>query len=657
MAFDKNILLRSFIDAIPDGVLSTDLKGRITALNRAATDLLGFNSINLVGKPLQGIVPSFEHVNLERLYEKAKSQGVVRDERLKFYDVKGGLRDLRVSLSMIGKGGDELEGVILVIREVKEEAALEKGLKKLEELSSSLLDHAGAGIVVTDPKGNILFASKSAGSMLGIPTTELEKQNFIKKSKNPVLLNERFNELLKTGKPFEYELESGNKIYLGVFTPYYGKKGSPAGAIAVFNDVSKLIEIDRELRSRNLILKRYAKDLEGLVDITRMLGTWLDTEKVFKIMVEAANNFLNAEVSCFFMHTPGDEKLSLVSALGISEKELEKKVEKTGLYSYLLKLRKPEILTNRSKMPDKKLRSAVLVPVFKKKDLFGILAIFSGNRQIFKKDEIEILQSIGASGAIAAENAILYEELKKFNLELEEKVRERTIELEQSNKLKDLFIDIMGHDLLKPADIARLSTELIMDLEDDKDKKDILKNILDSSTRIIDLIENASVLAKLEAGEKLEFSEKDLADILKSATDDLSGATREKGVNIRVVANGVYPAMVNPLIYDVFANLIGNSIKYGPTSGEVEAAIIDKGLNWGINISDRGSGIPDEHKEAIFDRFKRLEKGGVKGSGLGLAIVKRVVLAHNGKVWVEDNPGGGSIFKVEIPKSQNQASG
>ncbi|MEE8358746.1 MAG: HAMP domain-containing sensor histidine kinase, partial [Candidatus Hydrothermarchaeales archaeon] len=65
-------------------------------------------------------------------------------------------------------------------------------------------------------------------------------------------------------------------------------------------------------------------------------------------------------------------------------------------------------------------------------------------------------------------------------------------------------------------------------------------------------------------------------------------------------------------------------------------------------------GIPDEYKEGVFDRFKRVKKEGVKGTGLGLAIVKKVVEAHNGRVWVEDNPGGGSIFYVTLPQVQTQ---
>jgi signal transduction histidine kinase len=190
-----------------------------------------------------------------------------------------------------------------------------------------------------------------------------------------------------------------------------------------------------------------------------------------------------------------------------------------------------------------------------------------------------------------------------------------------------------------------------MDLEDDPDKVKILKNILQSQVRIIDLIENASILAKLESGGKLEFKVGDLGVVLRSVADETADLADKKNIKIEVMIDGEYPAMINPLIYDVFSNLLGNAAKYGPSDSTVVASISDDSLNWKFSVVDNGEGIPDEHKETIFNRFKRLEKGAVKGSGLGLAIVKRVVKAHNGRVWVEDNPDGGSIFCVQIPKA------
>ncbi len=63
-------------------------------------------------------------------------------------------------------------------------------------------------------------------------------------------------------------------------------------------------------------------------------------------------------------------------------------------------------------------------------------------------------------------------------------------------------------------------------------------------------------------------------------------------------------------------------------------------------------GIADEHKEKIFRRFQRIKKEGIKGTGLGLAIAKKVTDLHGGKIWMEGNPEGGSIFNVTVPKAK-----
>ncbi len=132
----------------------------------------------------------------------------------------------------------------------------------------------------------------------------------------------------------------------------------------------------------------------------------------------------------------------------------------------------------------------------------------------------------------------------------------------------------------------------------------------------------------------------------------MTSKANEKNIKIKVNAEGKFLALVNPLIGDVFSNFLSNAIKYGPKNSEIVAEIKERGLNWRISVIDKGEGIVDKYKKAIFERFTRLEKGAIKGSGLGLAIVKKIVEVHKGKVWVENNPRGGSVFIVEIAKAE-----
>ena len=121
-------------------------------------------------------------------------------------------------------------------------------------------------------------------------------------------------------------------------------------------------------------------------------------------------------------------------------------------------------------------------------------------------------------------------------------------------------------------------------------------------------------------------------------------------MEVRFLNDGESPAWVNPMIGDVFVNLASNAMKYAAAGKRVEIGIEDAGTDWKVAVKDFGPGISDDDKEKIFTRFERLQKEGVQGTGLGLAIARRVVDLHQGRIWVEDNPEGGCIFFVSLPK-------
>ncbi|HSF93810.1 MAG TPA: HAMP domain-containing sensor histidine kinase [Thermohalobaculum sp.] len=100
------------------------------------------------------------------------------------------------------------------------------------------------------------------------------------------------------------------------------------------------------------------------------------------------------------------------------------------------------------------------------------------------------------------------------------------------------------------------------------------------------------------------------------------------------------------MVNRVLRNLIENALRHTPAGTTVEIEIDAAGM---FRVSDQGPGVPPAAREEIFERFRRGDKRSESGSGLGLAIVKRIVDAVGGKVWVEDAPGGGACFVVQLP--------
>jgi signal transduction histidine kinase len=221
-----------------------------------------------------------------------------------------------------------------------------------------------------------------------------------------------------------------------------------------------------------------------------------------------------------------------------------------------------------------------------------------------------------------------------------------------SNELKDLFTDIMRHDLLNPAGNVRGFADLLFEYEDDEKKKKFIDSIRRNNDKLIEMIEVAAKFAKIESTEEMELQKMDLADLIRTVIDQFEHILEDRQMTIDMKANSTYYSMVNPIVEEIFANYISNAIKYSPEGTVITVNIIDVNYDWKVEVTDSGEGIPDKYKGHVFDRFKRANKTGVKGTGLGLAIVKKIADILNGEVGVENNPNGhGSRFWVKLKKA------
>ena len=233
----------------------------------------------------------------------------------------------------------------------------------------------------------------------------------------------------------------------------------------------------------------------------------------------------------------------------------------------------------------------------------------------------------------------------------EEKLKTYAEDLKHANELKDMFTDILRHDLLNPAGLVKGFTEVLIERENDGDKLHALQKIEQNNKKLIDLIESAAKVAKLESTDEFEFNVKDIGTIFKDVVEDFAPILYEKQITLDFVAEGEHLANVNPIIEEVFANLLSNAITDRSNESIIIVDILNSVEKWKVKGLDFGEGITDDDKPNIFTRFKRVGKGSVKGTGLGLAIVKKIVELHGGKVGVEDNPAGqGSMFWVTVRK-------
>ncbi len=232
----------------------------------------------------------------------------------------------------------------------------------------------------------------------------------------------------------------------------------------------------------------------------------------------------------------------------------------------------------------------------------------------------------------------------------EEKLQRYAKELEEAHRFKDLFTDIINHDLLNPASTAVNAVEIMKHWELDEEQDEIRRVLERKCRRVIGLIQDSGTYAKIADANQMDREELDLNEVFRKAVEAFKPKLKERNMKLDYLIEGEHRAFVNPTIWNVFSNLLSNAIKYSPDGGRIEVGAEEENDSCTFYIKDWGCGIDNDLKERLFWRFERGRKRGIRGVGLGLAIVKRIVELHKGKVWVEDNPEGGSIFYVKLPK-------
>lgn len=254
-----------------------------------------------------------------------------------------------------------------------------------------------------------------------------------------------------------------------------------------------------------------------------------------------------------------------------------------------------------------------------------------------------------------------------------------TRRLSELDRLKKDFISHVSHELKSPLASIRETIRLLLDQLPgpltDKQKR-LLQLNLQSAGRLSSMIANLLDLSRMEAGAmRYDIKEHDLAEILQAAVAEIEPSAREKATRFQVqLAQDVLSIECDhDRIMQVLENLLANAVKYSPAASGVDVsaakvggfpggmpphlrAELEKGRHSAdflvITIGDRGSGIPDDHKQKIFEKFHQIDRDrkiAGQGVGLGLAISRTIVEAHGGAIWVEDNPGGGSRFVVLLP--------
>ncbi|HYU21139.1 MAG TPA: ATP-binding protein [Chloroflexota bacterium] len=275
---------------------------------------------------------------------------------------------------------------------------------------------------------------------------------------------------------------------------------------------------------------------------------------------------------------------------------------------------------------------------------WGMLRLV-GRPRGFADDETQVLATIADQVALALERQALRDEANQAEV------------LRRTDELRTALLNSVSHDLRTPLAAIKASAESLLQHDvpwTDEDREGFAAAIARESERLNRLVRNLLDMSRIEGGAIQPQREwYDLGEVVREVVARLGPTLGTSPLEL-VIPEELPPVPLDYLMIDqVITNLLENAVKYTPPGSPIRVEVQPADGRARVIVTDRGPGVPPGSRERVFDKFFRLDaKPGIRGSGLGLTVSRGLVEAHGGRVWVEDNPGGGARFFFELPAGE-----
>ncbi len=287
-------------------------------------------------------------------------------------------------------------------------------------------------------------------------------------------------------------------------------------------------------------------------------------------------------------------------------------------------------------------RSCMCVPFKARGEVIGGLSLAtsdSGRR--FQGDDLELAEELARRASWARDNARLYQEAQT------------------AVRLRDDVLSVVSHDLRSPLSSIAMSAEaLLQRTGSDESVKKLRKSaevIRRSAGHMRRLIDELVELASIHAGRLvLERSHENVSELLEGALEMVEPFARQKSLRLerKAVGQSFEVLCDKHRIIRVFANLVGNAIKFTPEGGQIVITVEYMDPQVCVSVSDTGPGIAKDDVPRLFDAYWKGKGTGRRGTGLGLYIARGIVQVHGGRIWAESDVGAGSTFFFTMSREQ-----
>jgi PAS domain S-box-containing protein len=638
--------LQVTFNSIGDGVITTDVNGRVTFLNPVAAQLTGWTNKDAKGLEIEQVFRIVSEVTripevppARKALEQGRVVGLAADAILITRDGS----EKRVSDSgapIYGRDG-KLLGAVMVFRDITSQREAERALEASERRYRTLVESATDVIYTLDMDGNLTSINAAGEQLLGYPQEALLNKPIVAYVVPESLgrMKQMLERKIQGQEQTVYEVDlitrNGSKPTIEVHSQFIKADGQPIGIFGIARDITQR----KQAEKRNLILQEFAVALSGAVTL----------EQVTEVVIQMIVQMDSAAVSAVFRLSDDGKQLERLGSTRITSLQ-RPTLPMNGDFPIVEAVRSRQVLwfetrdAYRRRYPQLEntdIQAALCLPFFGRNGVSGGMYIAYTESVSLTQEERNFLFSIAQICGQAIERASLFE--------AEAAARQRA---EEADRLKLQFLGMVSHELRTPLTSIKgfASTLVADDIELPPEQQRQFAKIMDEEAdKLTLLVEELLDLSSLTAG-RLEIAPvpQPLHTIVETARLELSIAVRDHVLSLDVSPH-LPPVLADTRrIAQVLTNLVGNAVKHSPPGSTIHVHADQNGDTVQVVVDDEGSGIPPEARELMFETFRRGDRH-KKGAGLGLAICKGLVEAHGGRIWIADKPTPGTRIAFTLP--------
>ena len=610
---------RLLFDASPDPITLSNTKGEFIDCNSAT---LQFHHLALK-EELFSYQTKDTYANAEErqlVVEELLLKGKLRNREIRFKSLKGGFRDMLVSVELLKLKGDE-PLFISWHRDVTELMQKERDLQASEERLRLSLESANQGLYDLNIQTGKAIVNEEYALMLGYdPETFVETNAAWMERLHP-----QDHEI--TAKAYKDYIEGRSEIYKIEF-----RQRTKQGDWKWILSMGKLVE--------------YTADGKPL----RMLGTHTDIHARKLMEIELKEN---------------EERYKESQQIGnVAHWEYNFETDKMKWSDQLYTIYdvpkngfEPDFKNSLASVyPDDQeiIRSHYLKSIKNKEDFEVESRILTSKGQLkylMNKAKLKLDENGNVKTILGTVTDIT------FRKEIENKLKEKNEQLNQLNATKDKFFTIIAHDLRSPFNTIAGFSELLLDLIKDKEyerMEEYAEIIHKTSEESVDLLQNLMDWARTQTG-KIEYNPEyfNLVTYLSEAVKLFELVAKTKHIMIQLKLPHEAPVFADKtMVLTILRNLLFNAIKFTKNNGSIVLSVIDTTEGLLVSITDDGIGIAKNKLEKLFkleENISTLGTNNEKGTGFGLLLCKEFVEKHGGTIWIESDEGKGSTIYFTLP--------